>query len=454
MAKPPTAETSPAGTFSASCQVAEDHNFLSTDLSRAGALASFAVIWNLLPSPKVPMWYGPGRLVTVSSNAGVLAGLLADTSATHAGMLRVRSERGEVIPEHGRLRPSPEERVGCFVTKAISQIGLIYKRCSPVWSHCEECWHASLVAGDGGQRFAQTFGDCMKQADERRENLLARVGKRVGRSGVGTRYKRMFRNPFQDGQQHVLMHTAHHKVGTSWFSAIYRALASEFGMPFVLNDPNRIRPGTSTLFFQNRVKIAPEKLNPYRGSHMIRDPRDVIVSGYHYHLWTREAWANTRIADLPEEAFRAWRLLPLDKIQDMTYVQYLNTLSQEEGLIAEIHRVLMEFDEVFDWNYADERIFNFRYEDIMRDEVGVLRKLFTHYGFRPEMVERSVEIAGQFSFSRRTGRAKGDVAEQSHIRSGKLQQWKSAFTPVVTQRFKELFGEKLIRLGYEQDLNW
>ena len=25
---------------------------------------------------------------------------------------------------------------------------------------------------------------------------------------------------------------------------------------------------------------------------MIRDPRDVIVSGYFYHQWTDEPWAN------------------------------------------------------------------------------------------------------------------------------------------------------------------
>jgi hypothetical protein len=32
--------------------------------------------------------------------------------------------------------------------------------------------------------------------------------------------------------------------------------------------------------------------------------------------------------------------------------------------------------------------------------------------------------------------------------------WKEVMTPLICERFKDLYGENLIDLGYEKDLNW
>ncbi len=279
-------------------------------------------------------------------------------------------------------------------------------------------------------------------------------------SGKGL--KRLFAgakvNPFADAGQHLIIHTAHHKVGTSWFSAIFRALSAHYDIPLA-RQPEQIQPGGNAFFMQHRVLAAPKDFaggpRGYRGSHMIRDPRDVVISGYHYHLWTEEAWCNKKIADLPQQMRDKWKRLPIEDIGHLSYKEYLNTLSAEEGLLAEIDRASNTVvKDIMDWDYSDPLVFEFRYEDIMQNEEQILRQMFSHYGFSPEAIDKSCEIAAEFSFSNRTGRAVGDVDGEHHIRSGKLAQWKTEYQDSHKALFKELHGDALIKLGYARDLDW
>lgn len=262
------------------------------------------------------------------------------------------------------------------------------------------------------------------------------------------------RNPFQEKPGHLLVFCCHHKVGTSWFKNILTAISEEFGLPFIQNDQEKIRNNIA-IFFQYHSRVDLGALPKYRGAHIIRDPRDVVVSGYYYHLWTKEEWAITPIKDLPADMEKVWSLLPVKEIKHMSYQQYLNSLPREQGIIAEIQRAsTVDIKEMVEWDYNNEYFFEFKYESIMQNEEEILRQLFRHYGFKDDAVERSVEIARQFSFERRSQRKTGEVNNKSHMRSGKLQQWASEFSEENKAYFKKLHGEDLVRLGYERDLSW
>lgn len=264
----------------------------------------------------------------------------------------------------------------------------------------------------------------------------------------------LFRNPFQDKHGHLLVFCCHHKVGTSWFKNILMAISAEFGLPFVRDDQAEIRDPRS-IFFQYHSQVDVASLPEYRGAHIIRDPRDLVVSGYYYHLWTKEEWAITPIQDLPVDMEKLWMLLPVKEIRHLSYQQYLQSLPREEGIMAEIRRAsTADLREIFEWDYGNPKFFEFKYEAIMQHEEDVLRQLFHHYDFRDEAVERAVEIARRFSFERRTQRKTGVVDNKSHLRSGKLQQWKTEFNEEHKAYFKSLHGERLIKLGYEVDLAW
>lgn len=256
--------------------------------------------------------------------------------------------------------------------------------------------------------------------------------------------------PFADDEERLVMHCCHHRVGTSWFSNVMKTVAKEFRLPYVANDQNLLGQGPA-VFFNGHSRVDLAALNAYRGSHMIRDPRDMAVSGFHFHLWTKELWANQPMGELKE----AWPLIPMAEFAHLSYKEYLNTLSPEDGLSAEIKRVsAVGLKDMLAWNYQNDLVYEFKYEDIMLDEDRIMREIFTHYGFTEQSVDIAVEVASRFSFSNRTGRAVGEVGGDSHLRSGKSGQWKTEFTEDHADLFKNLHGEDLIKLGYEQSLNW
>jgi len=39
-------------------------------------------------------------------------------------------------------------------------------------------------------------------------------------------------------------------------------------------------------------------------------------------------------------------------------------------------------------------------------------------------------------------------------RKGTPGDWKNHFTPKITEYFKERWGEMIVKLGYEKDLDW
>ena len=289
---------------------------------------------------------------------------------------------------------------------------------------------------------------------------LKKVGNLARQNPMVMKFKRLRDNPFQD-KEYIIIHCGHHKAGTVWFNRVLSTVAMELGIPYAKRTRVDIPPefpGRPCIFQDTHSLVDFSRLQNYRGSHMIRDPRDLVVSGYCYHLWTKEDWANMPIKDwlksLPilEERLS---LLPLDKIKNMTYKDYLNSLSKEEGLLAEMKKASGgPIRTMVEWDYTNKNIFEFKYEEIMKDEEKVFRQIFQHYGFKERAVEKAVTIAGGFSFKKLAKRKVGEVDGKSHLRSGRLQQWREEFDEDHKAYFKELHGKDFIYLGYELDMNW
>jgi len=110
-----------------------------------------------------------------------------------------------------------------------------------------------------------------------------------------------------------LVHAGYHKIASVWFENVLSDVAGRYGLtfsstylPFIKRDPVfRLRQpapevgpptwiGDVNLFMHSR-NFSDELFagRPIRGTHIVRDPRDVAVSGYRYHLWTDEEWVHT-----------------------------------------------------------------------------------------------------------------------------------------------------------------
>lgn len=248
---------------------------------------------------------------------------------------------------------------------------------------------------------------------------------------------RRLRSPFPDGiPAPVVLHCTHHKAGWSWFRNILEAVAERYGLRYrnLLTEPGE---GAEIAIGLGGV-VDVDTFGDVVGSHMIRDPRDVVVSGYHYHLWTTEAWA----------------LEPSPEHGGLSYQEHLRSVDTEEGMNAEIRHALPVIEQMVRWDYDDPRFLELRYEDAIDEPVSTYEAAFRHYGFAPDEAAACVALADRFSFHRVTGRRIGEEREGSHLRSGRPGQWRDVFTPANAALFKELTGDALVALGYESDMGW
>jgi hypothetical protein len=260
---------------------------------------------------------------------------------------------------------------------------------------------------------------------------------------VANRYaRRPFRGPLSPFRPEVgrplLVHCGHHKIGTLWFDNVLRAVCDEFALRYQKSTQSELLSSTD-VFHQAHSNVSFDTVTNYRGTHIIRDLRDVVVSGYFYHLWTSEAWAHRR-----EERWGG-----------KTYQEHLRAVEQEAGLMIEMDRfVEMNLSNFTRWNYHDPNILELRYEDLLADETSGFKRVFRAYGFHEAAVDRAVEIALSFTFARVSKRSVGAVRKKSHLRSGKPGEWQQLFNEKHRSHFKEHMGGALVALGYADDGDW
>lgn len=245
------------------------------------------------------------------------------------------------------------------------------------------------------------------------------------------------------------IHCSYHKCLTVYFM---RVLSGLYNWVFFLSRGYRHFTSRIDEFYLdlNDFKVASvnnhpldfDRLGPdFLISRFIRDPRDLVVSGYFYHRRGAEAWA--RIVDpVPEDWTIVNGSIPENMGQGHSFASYLEDLSQDEGLMAEIEFRKRHFDSMRQWPLDDPRIKLFRYEDIIGREAAVFRDLLAHY--RVSALEQRLGSLLAVHFS-----AKKQRRMLKHIRNPAAGQWKEHFTPRVEAFFNQHYADILKRYGYE-----
>src|SRR5262249_55892480 len=148
------------------------------------------------------------------------------------------------------------------------------------------------------------------------------------------------------------------------------------------------------LIDSNAWQVDVDSLGPVRGFHMIRDPRDMIVSGYFSHRYSH-----------PE----VFAELPPHRAE-------LSVLDIDAGLSREIEFSGQFIDAMSTWNYAQPQILEVRMEDVIDDPVAQWTAIVAHLGW-PCGQELLAEILERYSFRRMAGgRGRGDVDIRHHYR--------------------------------------
>lgn len=184
-----------------------------------------------------------------------------------------------------------------------------------------------------------------------------------------------------------------------------------------------------------------ERLGDFRITRFVRDPRDMVVSGYFYHRKGAEGWCNiVGSANIHWEAMNG--CFPDEMGEDQSFSQYLQGLSEEAGLIAEIAFRKHHFDSMAQWPMDHPQIKVYRYEDILGREEEVIAEMLSFYGLSWPERKMGTVLAKRFS-------ASGKNSLKTHIRNPSFGQWSERFTPKVQEFFDEHHGGLIEQYGYQ-----
>lgn len=185
-----------------------------------------------------------------------------------------------------------------------------------------------------------------------------------------------------------------------------------------------------------------ERLGRCRITRFVRDPRDLVVSGYFYHRRGAEEWCR-----VPDPTDEDWVVVN-GRVPDglgpgESYADYLRSRSLEEGLRAEIQFRRYHFESMRSWPSDHPDIRTFRYEDILGNERRIFEDAYAFYGASSLTRKGAGRLAVRYSAARR-------ASKTDHIRNPKPAQWREVFTATVLEEFNRRYGDLLGRLGYPE----
>ncbi|MGV6826285.1 MAG: hypothetical protein ACWA5Q_04865 [bacterium] len=278
---------------------------------------------------------------------------------------------------------------------------------------------------------------------------------------------------------------AHHRAASSWANDILRELAFSGGWKHrVLHNESMFNHDLAgyiniqqpdLLCLSNSKSAYLNEIDNFVGIHLVRDPRDILISSYYSHRNSHPVGE--------------WTALE-------THRKELQAVPLEQGLYLEMEFRHEQFRDMLDWDYNHPSVYEVKMEELTQNPLPHLSKVLSDWQRLQSTVSPAQRFSGilqrklnrvlntierqlqlpvtlprltsskigieqlQRAISKNTyekkshGRKTGELNNQHHYRSGVPGSWRDLLTPDHKQYFKEHHGQLLIKLGYEENNDW
>ncbi len=253
------------------------------------------------------------------------------------------------------------------------------------------------------------------------------------------------------GKRYLICVGTHHKTGTHWMKKVFRQIGRRMDIPHfqVARAAALARiPENGTAFLFNWASVFPQPLwdNPdARFLHIIRDPRDVLISGMSYHMTT-------------SRSFEKFLFTPQDKWRGKTYQQILQDMTNDlDRYLFEMENMhLATLQQMLAWPYDHPNVTDIKYEDLISDhDCSLFRAFMANCGFAGERLDQAVDLFWRNSlFGGLNPEMRDKDSRDSHVQSGKPARWRREFSPELADIYFQRHADDLIALGYENDYSW
>lgn len=280
----------------------------------------------------------------------------------------------------------------------------------------------------------------------------------------------------------LLAYFGHHKAASSSIVAVLANICAEMGLKRgSYNNPQMFNYDLKNTIVKDNIDFLlytsvdynyVKDLEDFKGFHVIRDPRDIVVSAYFSHLHSH----------------------PITKYwpQLVPHREKLQKVSKDEGLFLEMEFRRVPFEKLYNWNYSLPNVLELKMEDLFQDRQNQFTKIFDFLGIlnnsyknsliklNPQIIrtinrtniktqglmpvkiksnqispERLLQILEENSFSKKSqGRSQGQENVKSHYRKGVAGDWKNHLKPEHIVYFKDNYNDLLLKLGYESNPDW
>src|SRR5471030_669025 len=229
----------------------------------------------------------------------------------------------------------------------------------------------------------------------------------------------------------------HYKTGTVWMDGVFKAIADDVGAQYVdfRLEYGRLEQKLQEPFilfnYDSDFRDYAHILDRYdvRILHLVRDPRDVLISAMHYHKKSAESWLHTPVPGYNNVTYqRRLRELPT-KFSQYVFEMEHSTAGTLRGMTG--------------WQYGRPNSFEARYEGLRQDmDLSYWTRIAEFLVFdEPERQSCRLRFWQNSLFGCLPPRG------TKHVGSGDVAHWERGFGRQPTRLFIDHFPNVLQTLG-------